>query len=46
MHRLPGLDLLRSIAIVWVMFFHTFLIGGLGPDWTWPRAIEAGSMPA
>lgn len=35
MHRLPGLDLLRSIAIVWVMFFHTFLIGGLGPDWTW-----------
>ncbi|KQV92249.1 acyltransferase [Pelomonas sp. Root1237] len=35
MHRLPGLDLLRSIAIVWVMCFHTFLIGGLGPDWTW-----------
>lgn len=35
MHRLPGLDLLRSIAIVWVMFFHTFLIGGLGPDWQW-----------
>ena len=35
MNRLPGLDLLRSIAIVWVMFFHTFLIGGLGPDWTW-----------
>lgn len=35
MPRLPGLDLLRSIAIVWVMFFHTFLIGGLGPDWTW-----------
>jgi peptidoglycan/LPS O-acetylase OafA/YrhL len=35
MLRLPGLDLLRSIAIVWVMFFHTFLIGGLGPDWTW-----------
>jgi peptidoglycan/LPS O-acetylase OafA/YrhL len=35
MHRLPGLDLLRSIAIVWVMFFHTFLIGGLGPDWSW-----------
>ncbi|HEY8879124.1 MAG TPA: acyltransferase [Roseateles sp.] len=34
MPRLPGLDLLRSIAIVWVMFFHTFLIGGLGPDWT------------
>jgi peptidoglycan/LPS O-acetylase OafA/YrhL len=35
MPRLPGLDLLRSIAIVWVMLFHTFLIGGLGPDWTW-----------
>ena len=35
MPRLPGLDLLRSIAIVWVMCFHTFLIGGLGPDWTW-----------
>ncbi|MFG6486005.1 acyltransferase family protein [Roseateles sp. BYS78W] len=35
MHRLPGLDLLRSIAIVWVMCFHTFLIGGLGPDWQW-----------
>ncbi|RTL46480.1 MAG: acyltransferase [Burkholderiales bacterium] len=35
MTRLPGLDLLRSIAIVWVMCFHTFLIGGLGPDWEW-----------
>lgn len=35
MSRLPGLDLLRSIAIVWVMCFHTFLIGGLGPDWEW-----------
>lgn len=35
MHRLPGLDLLRSIAILWVMLFHTFVIGGLGPDWTW-----------
>lgn len=35
MTRLPGLDLLRSIAIVWVMFFHTFVIGGLGPDWQW-----------
>lgn len=35
MHRLPGLDLLRSLAIVWVMCFHTFLIGGLGPDWEW-----------
>ncbi|MCE4557607.1 acyltransferase family protein [Roseateles cellulosilyticus] len=34
-HRLPGLDLLRSIAIVWVMLFHSFLVGGLGPDWSW-----------
>lgn len=33
--RLPGLDLLRSIAIVWVMLFHSFLLGGLGPDWSW-----------
>lgn len=28
--RLPGLDLLRAIAIVWVMLFHSYLIGGLG----------------
>jgi peptidoglycan/LPS O-acetylase OafA/YrhL len=34
-HRLPGLDLLRSFAIVWVMLFHSFLLGGLGPDWSW-----------
>jgi peptidoglycan/LPS O-acetylase OafA/YrhL len=33
--RLPGLDLLRAFAIVWVMLFHTYLIGGLGPDWGW-----------
>jgi len=33
--RLPGLDLLRSIAILWVMLFHSFLLGGLGPDWSW-----------
>ncbi|MBB5736651.1 peptidoglycan/LPS O-acetylase OafA/YrhL [Xanthomonas arboricola] len=33
--RLPGLDLLRSIAIVWVMLFHTYLIGDLAPGWTW-----------
>jgi len=33
--RLPGLDLLRSIAIVWVMLFHSFLVGGLGPDFAW-----------
>jgi peptidoglycan/LPS O-acetylase OafA/YrhL len=30
-HRLPGLDLLRAIAIVWVMIFHSFIVGGLGP---------------
>lgn len=28
--RLPGLDLLRSIAIIWVMLFHSYLVGGLG----------------
>lgn len=33
--RLPGLDLLRSVAIVWVMLFHSFVVGGLGPDWEW-----------
>ncbi|MBI3349868.1 MAG: acyltransferase [Burkholderiales bacterium] len=35
MHRLPGLDLLRSVAILWVMLFHSFLVGGLGPDFAW-----------
>jgi peptidoglycan/LPS O-acetylase OafA/YrhL len=35
MHRLPGLDLLRAIAICWVMLFHSFLVGGLGPDFSW-----------
>ncbi len=34
-HRLNGLDLLRSIAIVWVMLFHSFVVGGLGPNWAW-----------
>ncbi|MCA0176037.1 MAG: acyltransferase [Proteobacteria bacterium] len=33
--RLPGLDLLRALAVVWVMLFHSFLVGGLGPDWEW-----------
>lgn len=28
-HRLGGLDLLRAIAIVWVMLFHSCIIGGL-----------------
>ena len=35
MSRLPGLDLLRAIAIVWVMFFHSFLVGGMGPAFKW-----------
>jgi peptidoglycan/LPS O-acetylase OafA/YrhL len=35
MNRLPGLDLLRAIAIVWVMLFHSFVVGGLGPDFDW-----------
>lgn len=35
MRRLPGLDLLRAIAIVWVMLFHSFLIGGLGESFGW-----------
>ena len=30
MNRLPGLDLLRAIAIVWVMLFHSWIVGGLG----------------
>lgn len=30
MHRTPGLDTLRAIAIVWVMLFHSYLVGGLG----------------
>jgi peptidoglycan/LPS O-acetylase OafA/YrhL len=34
-NRLPGLDLLRAIAIVWVMLFHSFIVGGLGPDFDW-----------
>ncbi|MDN5781039.1 MAG: acyltransferase [Luteimonas sp.] len=35
MNRLPGLDLLRAIAVVWVMLFHSYLVGGLGPDFAW-----------
>jgi len=35
MNRLPGLDLLRAIAIGWVMLFHSFIVGGLGPGFTW-----------
>lgn len=33
--RLPGLDLLRAIAVAWTMLFHSFVVGGLGPDWAW-----------
>jgi peptidoglycan/LPS O-acetylase OafA/YrhL len=35
MTRYPGLDLLRAIAILWVMLFHSFIVGGLGPDVAW-----------
>jgi peptidoglycan/LPS O-acetylase OafA/YrhL len=35
MQRLPGLDFLRALAVVWVMLFHSFLVGGLGPDFKW-----------
>ena len=35
MIRLPGLDLLRAIAVIWVMLFHSFLVGGLGPHFEW-----------
>ena len=33
--RMPGLDLLRAVAVVWTMLFHSFLVGGLGDDWSW-----------
>lgn len=33
--RMPGLDLLRAVAVVWTMLFHSFLVGGLGEDWSW-----------
>ncbi len=33
--HLPGLDLLRALAVIWVMLFHSFLVGGLGPDFEW-----------
>ena len=35
MNRFPGLDLLRAIAIAWVMLFHSFIVGGLGQDFAW-----------
>ncbi len=33
--HMPGLDLLRAVAVVWTMLFHSFVVGGLGPDWAW-----------
>jgi peptidoglycan/LPS O-acetylase OafA/YrhL len=33
--HLPGLDLLRAIAIGWVMCFHSFLVGGLNHHFAW-----------
>lgn len=33
--HLPGLDLLRAVAIVWVMLFHSFIVGGLGENFAW-----------
>lgn len=35
MHCLPGLDLLRAIAIVWVLLFHAYALFGLGLDFAW-----------
>jgi peptidoglycan/LPS O-acetylase OafA/YrhL len=35
MNRLPGLDLLRAVAIVWVMLFHSYIVGGTGPHFEW-----------
>jgi peptidoglycan/LPS O-acetylase OafA/YrhL len=35
MSRLPGLDLLRALAIAWVMLFHSFVVGGLGDNFAW-----------
>lgn len=33
--RYPGLDVLRAVAVVWTMLFHSFLVGGLGERWEW-----------
>lgn len=35
MNRLPGLDLLRAWAIIWVMLFHSYVVGGLGERFAW-----------
>src|ERR1700679_1075097 len=33
--HLPGLDLLRAIAIGCVMCFHSFLVGGVNGNFAW-----------
>ncbi|AER56250.1 acyltransferase 3 [Pseudoxanthomonas spadix BD-a59] len=35
MQRLPGLDTLRVAAIVWVMLFHSWVVGELGAHFDW-----------
>ena len=35
MRHLPGLDLLRAWAIVWVMLFHSYIVGGVGEHFAW-----------
>lgn len=34
MRRLPGLDVLRAAAIVWVMLFHSWIVGGLNASFS------------
>jgi peptidoglycan/LPS O-acetylase OafA/YrhL len=35
MHRLPGLDLLRTVAIVSVLCTHAWMVGGMGYGFGW-----------
>lgn len=35
MRRIAGLDLLRAIAIIWVLFTHAWVAGGLNPHFEW-----------
>ena len=39
---LPGSTSLRSIAIVWVMLFHSFVVGGPGRRGHWLSRYMAG----